>query len=100
MKKIKLEVGSIASFDDSIVFDIVLNDNGENKISSNLRFRPAEIDTAFDDLEDFYEFEEGVSVIEAMVLNHACSGVNVKSKEYLEGLKKTIEKVTQKINRD
>ena len=44
----------------------------------------------------YIAYDAAVSAIESLVLNHACSGVPVKGRHYVEGLEATINVLKKK----
>lgn len=62
------------------------NDKINASITSNLK-GGENIDT---------EFDLAVDVIESIILSHFCSGVDIESNEYKEGLSNTIETLANK----
>ena len=74
MKEILLKVG-----EDTML--ITLNE-GQGSIVSSLSE-----DCNDDDLKEMFD------VMESMVLAHACAGVDVQSKPYLQGLETTLEAI-------
>ena len=71
---------------DGIFIKVELEDGG-GTIFSDLH-DPDSKDTPEDN-----QYEAMVDTIESMVLAHAVSGVDIQSKEYLEGLKTTLDAI-------
>lgn len=77
MKTIKLPI-----FDIEIVHDSGLVGNGSGTITSNLHA---------DDEACYYNAM--VDTLEALILAHACAGVDVSSKSYLNGIQTVVDKI-------
>lgn len=75
------------------MFEVDLEDNGGGSCSSSLHCDdPDDVIAKFnDDEEDYCTYENGVDVIESLVLAHACAGVDVLSEPYRKGLQTAVD---------
>ena len=78
MKTIKLPIGDI---------EIVLN-NGSGTITSNLHTED------WNEKNDEYIYNFQIDAIEAMILAHACEGVDVSSQAYVNGIITVVDKIS------
>ncbi len=73
-------------------FTITLSGKKAN-ITSTLHYdEPSEIEDHFEDGE-WKKYESQINALENLILNHFLTGIDVSSKKYIEGLKKTINYV-------
>ena len=70
-----------------VIIDIQLDGKGGGSITSNLKSDPD--DGIPDDGDEFYD--AAIDGIEALIMAHACSGVDVADRRYIDGILAAVE---------
>ncbi len=82
---------------------VVTLDGDSGSISSNLRDTGDDCELDNEDVESPENldsrrmFENAMDAVESVILAHACAGVDIESKEYVEGLKTAIDAISNNV---
>jgi len=81
------------------IFGIIVKINGKKgKIKSDLHMSYEEyyeeyLEDSYDDYDKWLIYENNISLIENIILSHACSGVNILDNKYVDGINSVVQKI-------